>query len=152
MSEIVSIAYKPENLPDKPAHHYTRVPVQSAALIENYGIEGDRKGGNPKRNLNIMSFETLAELEGEGFNTVPGQMGEQIVIKGLNVNALAVGDRLQLGEAVIEVTDYRNGCDRFEALQGKQRTEVKGRMGIMARVVTGGTIAVGDPVSVLQQA
>jgi MOSC domain-containing protein YiiM len=152
MSEIVSIVYKPKGLPDQPSDHYTRVVVQSVALVENYGIEDDRKGGHPKRQVNIMSFETLAELASEGFNIEPGQMGEQIVVKGVNVNTLTEGDRVQLGEATIEVTTPRTGCDRFQALQGKNPADARGRLGVMARVVKGGHIAVGDPVMILQDA
>ncbi len=151
MSEIHSIVYKPSALPDKPAEQYTRVPLESAQLREGYGIEGDRKGGHPKRQLNIMSYETLQELEGEGFHVQPGQMGEQIIVKGLNINTLQPGSRVQFGaEAVIEVVENRHGCDRFEALQGKQRTEAAGRLGVIARVVHSGAIHVGDAVKTLE--
>lgn len=151
MSSIVSIVYKPEHLPSKPADHYSRIPLQSATLVANYGIEGDTKGGHPQRQLNLMSFETLQALSSEGFNVEPGQMGEQIVMQGVDVNALSAGDRMQIGDgAVIEVTVPRTGCDRFEALQSKLRTDASGRMGVMARVISGGVIRVGDKVKVLQ--
>jgi MOSC domain-containing protein YiiM len=152
MSEIVSIVYKPENLPDQPSDHYTRVPLASTTLVENYGIEGDRKGGHPKRQLNIMTAEVLAELQNEGFDTAPGRMGEQIIVKGINMNALQEGDQVQLGDAIIEIVSYRNGCDRFKALQSKDPADAKGRLGAMARVVKTGKIAVGDSVKVLQNA
>jgi MOSC domain-containing protein YiiM len=51
---------------------------------------------------------------------------------------------------VIEVISYRTGCDRFEAPQSKPREDAKGRLGVMAGVVTGGTIRVGDKVKVLE--
>ena len=152
MSEIYSIVYKPQNLPDQPSEHYTRVPLQTAALIENHGIEGDRKGGNPKRQLNIMTLEVLAELGKEGFTVEPGRMGEQIIVSGLNMNDLVEGDQVQLGDAVIEVVSYRTGCDRFKALQSKDPTDAKGRLGVMAKVVSGGQISVGDAVKVLENA
>jgi MOSC domain-containing protein YiiM len=76
-------------------------------------------------------------------------MGEQIVIAGLDPADLAGGARLQLGDAVVEVGIPRTGCARFEAIQDKPRQSAKGRLGFMARVVTGGEVAVGDRVSVL---
>jgi len=150
---ITSIVYKPGDTTSDPEDHYLRTSLDSAKLVTGYGIEGDRKGGNPKRNLNIMSFETLEALHQEGFSTLPGQMGEQIVIQGLNVGSLSEGDRLQFGEhACIEVVSHRTGCDRFEHIQGKTRQQAAGLMGVMAKVVADGMISVGDPVKLLQAA
>jgi MOSC domain-containing protein YiiM len=151
MAEIYSLVYKPqdENAPD----HYTRIPLESATLVAGHGIQGDLNGkGDPKRGLNVMSFETMAGLGGEGFQAQPGQLGEQIVVRGLDVDALPGGTRLQFGDsAVIEVVKLRTGCDRFEAIQGKSAKDAQGRLGIMARVVTGGTVRVGDPVTAVAE-
>lgn len=151
MISITSIVYKPEGIVSDEGEHYLRIPINSAHLIAGYGIEGDRKGGNPRRNLNIMSFETLEALHQEGFSTLPGQMGEQIVIQGLDVGNLSEGDRLQFGDhACIEVVNHRTGCQRFEHIQGKTPQQAAGRMGVMAKVVADGMIALGDPVKLLQ--
>ena len=153
MISVTSIVYKPEGIVSNEEDNYLRVPLNSAHLIAGYGIEGDRKGGNPERNLNIMSFETLAALHKEGFSTLPGQMGEQIVIQGLDVGNLSEGDRLQFGDhACIEVVNHRTGCQRFEHIQGRTPQQAAGRMGVMAKVVADGKIAVGDPVKLLQSA
>ena len=152
MAAIYSLVYRPRD--EHPAERYARTPLESAVLVAGYGIEGDFDGGgNPDRNLNIMAYETLVGLSREGFMTKPGEMGEQITIQGLDVNVLAPGTRLRFGDsAVIEVVKQRTGCERFEAIQGKPRTDAAGRMGVMARVVMGGTVRVGDPVSVLEVA
>lgn len=151
MIEIASIVYKPADLVSDPEAHYARVPLTSATLIVGHGIEGDRKGGHPQRQLNLMSFETLQALRAEGFQTEPGQMGEQIVIRGLDVGWLAEGDGLQIGaHACVEIVSHRTGCERFEHLQGKSPRLAAGRMGVMAKVVADGAIRVGDPVNVLR--
>ncbi|MGH2523590.1 MAG: MOSC domain-containing protein [Anaerolineales bacterium] len=153
MIEIISIVYKPESVGSDPKDHYARVPLASATLVVGRGIEGDRKGGHPNRQLNIMSLEALRELRAEGFRTGPGQMGEQIVIGGLDVGTLTAGDRLQTGDqAWVEVINPRTGCDRFERIQGKSPELAAGRLGVIAKVVTGGAIRVGDPVRVVHQA
>lgn len=152
MTQIASIVYKPTGV-DEPQDDYLRVDLDEANLIAGYGIEGDVKGGNPNRNLNIMSYETLTNLRTRGFYTEPGQMGEQIVIHQLDVDNLPAGARVQLGDsAVIEVVKPRTGCDKFERLQDRKREEAAGQMGVMAKVLVGGQIRVGDPVKVLQEA
>jgi MOSC domain-containing protein YiiM len=149
MAQIVSIAWSPQRSEPRPKDHYHRDSFSSAVLTVDRGIEGDRKGKGRDRQLNIMSAETLASLAAEGFKTGPGQMGEQIVLEGIEIDSLPVGARIRLGEsAVVEVTIARTGCDRFEHIQGKLTRLVRGRLGVMARVVTGGPIALGDPVTI----
>jgi len=152
MTQIASIVFKPAGV-DEPDDDYLRVDLDEATLLAGYGIDGDMKGGHPDRQLNIMSYETLTILRGQGFYTEPGQMGEQIVIHQLDVDSLAKGTRVQLGkDAIIEVGKPRTGCAKFERLQKRSIKQCEGRMGVMARVITGGVIRVGDPVKVLQQA
>jgi MOSC domain-containing protein YiiM len=148
MAQIVSIAWSPPTGQPRPKDRYHRDSFPSAVLSVDRGIEADRKSKGGDRQINIMSAATLACLASEGFKTGPGQMGEQIVLDGIEVDPLPVGARIRLGEsAVVEVTSARSGCDRFEHIQGKLKKLVRGRLGVMARVVTGGPIAVGDPVA-----
>ncbi len=153
MAAIYSIVYTPKGSTRQSPDAYVRVPLEKASLVVGHGIDGDRKGGNPNRQLNIMSYETLAALEKEGFTVKPGAMGEQIILEGLDVNQLQQGDRIRLGErALVEVVSHRNGCDRFQHIQGHHPSEAKGRLGIMAKVIQGGTIAPGDVVTQVESA
>lgn len=150
MAHVVSIVYRPRDIPTpRPQDRYARVPLERARLVEFHGIEGDAKGSSGDRQLNVMLAETMAELGTEGFQAGPGELGEQIVIAGLEPALLIEGTRIQLGSAVIEVGIPRTGCTRFEKIQGKQRQAAKDRLGALARVVTSGDVAVGDAVEVL---
>jgi MOSC domain-containing protein YiiM len=150
MPQIVSIVCTPNSITDqRPADRYARVPLAAAELLEDRGIAGDGKGSR-NRQLNLMAAETLAALRTEGFNTAPGELGEQIVLAGIDVDRLPAGTRLRLGgTAIVEVVLPRTGCARFEAIQGHAKETVAGRLGVMARVVRGGGIRVGDPVQLL---
>lgn len=110
----------------------------------------DRKGSQPERQLNVMALETLKQLRAKGYRTASGEMGEQIVVSGIAVDRLAAGTRLRLGkEAVIEALKPRTGCDRLRRIQGCTPAEVAGRLGMMARVLVGGTIQVEDAVALI---
>jgi MOSC domain-containing protein YiiM len=152
MGELVSIVYKPQDAVSDAAG-YARTPLREARLVVGHGIDGDLKGGCPKRHLNIMAAETLQGLASEGFGASPGQLGEQLILSGIAVDALPPGARLQIGtSARVELTEPRTGCGKFERHQGKRKEEASGRLGMMARVITEGIIRVGDPVQIVMGA
>ena len=152
MAEIFSICYQVEASVDEAPYQFSRVPTNSVTLVAGHGIEGDRKAGhNPKRHLNIMSQETLQVLADEGFRTNPGEMGEQLIIKGLDVASLEPGTEISIGEqAVVRVNSLREPCDWFAKVQGKSAKSAEGRVGVMASVMTGGRIRLGDRVRVVK--
>jgi MOSC domain-containing protein YiiM len=150
---IKSIMYKPKS---EPATHsdigYLRRPLTEASLVENYGIENDRKGGNPKRNLNVMDEITLKELGAEGYPTSAGELGENIILSGIDLRTLPVGTKLRLGdEAVIELGRHREPCEQLTPLDERMPETVIDRVGVMCRVAKSGKIKVGDPVEVLKE-
>jgi MOSC domain-containing protein YiiM len=151
MPHIVSVAYTPLDVERRPADRYARVSVERATLVEQRGILGDVKGAGGVRQLNVMRAQTLAELATEGRKTAPGEMGEQLVIAGLDPADFVQGVRLRIGaEAVIEIGKPREPCERFAHIQRTSKESGIGRIGVLARVVAGGEIVVGDPVRVTQ--
>lgn len=147
IATLKSIVYKPKDAPHLP-RGYQRVAVQAARLIADYGIEGDRKGGHPKRNLNVMDDLTLAELAAEGYPTGAGVLGENLILSGIDLRALPQGTHLQIGaEAIIRLLALRQPCEQLAELDSRMPDSVVGRVGYMCRVVRGGLIRVGDPVT-----
>jgi MOSC domain-containing protein YiiM len=150
VGHVVSIVYTPRDVAvRKPQDRFARVSVERVTLVEFCGIDGDAKGGTGDRQLNVMLAEFVAELGTEGFKTAPGELGEQIVLAGLDVATITKGTHLKIGAAVIAVGIPRTGCARFELIQGKTRQSAAGRLGFLATVVTGGEVAVGDAVEAL---
>ncbi|MHB8626261.1 MAG: MOSC domain-containing protein [Aggregatilineales bacterium] len=149
MITIQSIVYKPKGAPIEP-DRYTRIPIQGANLVAGFGIEGDRKGGNPKRNLNVMDDRTLVELRAEGYPTEPGTLGENLILAGVDLRTLPTGTHLRLGhDAVIKLISARVPCEQLTPIDDRMPENVTGRVGIMCRVVESGTIHVGDLVEIL---
>jgi MOSC domain-containing protein YiiM len=150
MASIYSIVYQPKDKTEEPPDRYNRIAVETANLIVEHGIEGDRKAGrNPQRNLNLLSLEWLMQLKPQGYKTEPGDFGEQIILSGLDVEKLAPGTRLQLGDdACVEITKLRTGCERLVTVQGRS-IDGLGPIGAMAKVIQSGPIKIGDPVNVL---
>jgi MOSC domain-containing protein YiiM len=157
MAQIYSITYQPvdQSYEGERFSAFIRVPVEEARLIAGHGIEGDAKAGrNPRRQLNLLSYEWLEGLRQQGYQTEPGAFGEQMIIRGLDVLTLQPGERLRLGNgACIEITKPRTGCTRLEAAQGVPipKEALKAGIGVLATVITSGVIRVGDSVEVVPQ-
>jgi MOSC domain-containing protein YiiM len=149
MANITSIVYQPHDRRYATGDvDFIREPLSSVELVAGRGLRGDRKGGNPNRQVNVLSREWLDEAAAQGYRAGPGQFGEQLIVEGLDVTALPLGTRLHLGDAAeLEIASRRTGCERLAAAQGQSIAGL-GPVGVMARVVTGGTIRVGDPVTV----
>jgi MOSC domain-containing protein YiiM len=149
MAHVLSIAYTPGNIERAPAERYARVSCERAVLVAGRGIEGDVKARPGKRQLNVMLAEGVARLREDGYRTAPGELGEQLVIAGVEEDAVQSGARLRIGEsAVVELGKLRTPCERFAGIQGSPAEAAKGRIGFMARVLAGGEIEVGSPVVV----
>lgn len=150
MSTITSITYRPADDPEPlPQVGYRRVELTEALLQEEQGIENDSKARS-LRNLNIMDATTLAELAAEGFPTTPGALGENLIIADLDLRTLERGTQLRLGEhVVVRIIVPRTGCAKLHGIDARMPDSVQGRVGVMAEVVQGGRITVGDPVAVL---
>ncbi len=148
LGTLVSITWKPSGT-DLFDNGFTRLAIDEADLVAGYGIDSDQKGGREGRHLNILDAEALQTLGADGFRTNPGQIGEQLIVEGVGVCGLDPGARIQIGDALIRMVKLRTGCDKFERHQGKCREDAAGRLGMMAEVLTGGRIQVGDPVTIV---
>jgi MOSC domain-containing protein YiiM len=82
----------------------------------------------------------------------PGMFGENLTVTGIDVNGARPGERWRIGSVVLEVTKPRSPCGNFRGWMGipgwlKQFREAE-RPGAYLRVITEGSISVGDEVEV----
>ena len=116
-------------------------------LIEESGAEGDRhlKRGS-RRQVLLMEQEVLDALQ-----LAPGDVREQVTVRGLDLNRLVFGARLRCGTALLEVAGPCRPCERMNEIHPGLERELEGRRGRFVRVVRTGTIAVGDEIVVESQ-
>ena len=117
--------------------------VQTAEAVANLGLKGDRHAQEGSlRQVLVMDAETLDSL-----GLSPGDIKENITIQGIDLPSLQAGQQMVLGaEATLEVTIPCEACDRLDELRTGLQQELQGRRGMLARVVRGGVIQVGDIV------
>jgi len=149
-----------------------QIAADGIRLVVGLGVEGDAHSGETVkhrsrvavdpaqpnlRQVHLIHAELLDELAGRGFVVGPGDLGENILTRGLDLLELSAGTRLHFGEAEIEVTGLRNPCAQIERFQSGLLAAVLDRTsdgalvrkcGVMGVVLSGGTVRAGDTITV----
>lgn len=122
--------------------------LPEARVVEDVGLEGcahARPEG--KRQVLLMDRETL-----EVFGLIPGIVRENITTDGIDVNRLAIGQRLEIGDVELQVSAVCDPCEQTEALRPGLQAAMLGRRGMLCKVVRGGLLRRGDEIVVMEQA
>jgi MOSC domain-containing protein YiiM len=156
------------------AAHGVRKPAAPAiTLVEGLGVAGDAHAGETVqhrsrvardptqpnlRQVHLIAEELHIQLRGGGLHVSPGDMGENVTTRGIELIALPAGTRLRLGsQAVVEVTGLRNPCAQLDTIQPGLMAATLGRdedgnlvrkSGVMGVVLAGGDVRVGDAIEV----
>lgn len=156
-----------------PRHSFHKPVVDRIRLLAGLGVEDDahlgvtvkhrsrvrRDPSQPNlRQLHLIHAELLDELAGRGFVVAPGELGENVTTRGIDLLGLPTGTRLRIGStAVAEVTGLRNPCTQLDTFQPGLMAAVLDRdaagnlvrkSGIMAVIVEGGDVVPGDEIHV----
>ncbi len=125
--------------------------IQSAKLIENFGIEGDIHGGDWHRQISFLALESIEKMREMGLpNLRPGAFAENITTEFISIPNLNVGDRVRIGtNAELEITQIGKECHTRCGIYYKVGDCVMPREGIFAKVIRSGNIFVNDAVTVI---
>jgi len=154
-------------------HAFSKPVLDSITLLEGLGIEGDaHMGRNVKhrsrvardpaqpnlRQVHLIHTELFDELLTHGHRIAPGDLGENVATRGLDILGLCARARLHFsGGPIVEVTGLRNPCAQIEnfrsgllaaVLDRDARGNVVRKAGIMGIVIKGGEIRPGDAIDV----
>ena len=152
------------------SHSFSKFAEDSIVLIEGLGVQGDahlgetvkhrsRVARDPTqpnlRQVHLLHAELFDELMAAGFAVWPGDLGENITTRGIDLLGLSAGARLHIGDALIEVTGLRNPCSQIDRFQKGLMAAVldhdaQGRLvrkaGVMGVVLAGGEVRAGHPI------
>jgi MOSC domain-containing protein YiiM len=165
MGEVVAVSARK-------GHGVGKTPRDNIVLQGGLGVQGDAHRGetvkhrsrarfNPSlpnlRQVHIMHVELFDELADKGFSVAPGQMGENISTRGIDLLGLPTGAHLKIGESVIELTGLRNPCIQLErmmpglmaaCLDRDADDNLVRKAGVMGIVITSGAVGPGDTILV----
>ena len=154
-------------------HLFSKAPALQISVVAGLGVIGDAHAGvtvkhrsrvakDPTvanlRQVHLMHAELFEELAAQGFSVAPGDLGENITTRGIDLLGLASGTLLRIGAtAVLKVTGLRNPCSQLDKFQPGLMKATLGRdaagglvrkAGVMSVVVSDGEIAPGDDIVV----
>jgi MOSC domain-containing protein YiiM len=152
---IVQISVSPGGVPKT---------AVAAARVTTLGLEGDKQRdrehhGGPERAVCLYAMEAIDTLRAEGHAIVPGAIGENVTVQGLEWAAVIPGSHLRLGDSVVlQVTRFTSPCmNIMPVFKGGDFSRVSekrhpGWSRVYARVLATGSIRPGDPVRLLSVA
>lgn len=124
--------------------------VDAAELVEDRGLVGNANQGG-RRQVTIIEQEVWQELMSD-FNAAlpPETRRANLMISGIRLEQ-SRGSILEIADCRLELLGEVKPCERMEeALPGlRQAMYSEWRGGAFGRVLTGGRIAVGDAVTLL---
>ncbi len=155
-------------------HNFSKEAQSEIELVRGMGVDGDSHSGRTVqhrsrvavdpdqpnlRQVHLIHEELFIELKEDGFDIRPGEIGENITTRGIDLLSLPVGTILKLGEkARVEITGLRNPCTQLDVfrkglmsavLEKKPDGSVIRKSGVMGIVLEGGKVRPGDLIQIV---
>ena len=143
MSKVVSV-----NISEKKGT--IKHQVEKIDLKVGLGIEGDAHAGDWHRQISLLDLSSFDKMHNNAsVELKPGIFAENITTEGIDLWALPVGTRLEIGETLLEITQIGKECHRHCQVFRQVGDCVMPREGIFARVVKEGSIKAGDSLKII---
>jgi len=115
-----------------------------------WGMEGDAHAGEWHRQISLLAGESIDNVKKILPTLKNGAFAENIITRGLDLTALAVGDRLRVGDGVLlEITQIGKECHNQGCAIKKATGDcIMPREGLFAKVIVGGLLKPGDSIEV----
>lgn len=128
-----------------PAKGTVKRAIDRCRFRPEHGIEGDAHAGNWHRQVSLLAHESIERMRQIYPAIDDGAFAENVVVEGMDLRSLAVGDHLWLGESVeLEVTQIGKECHHGCVIRQKTGDCIMPREGIFCRVLEGGDVSCGD--------
>jgi MOSC domain-containing protein YiiM len=120
--------------------------------LENWGIEGDAHAGDWHRQISLLAGESIDGVKELLPTLKNGAFAENIITRGIDLNILRIGDRLQIGdEVILEISQIGKECHNSGCAIKKATGDcIMPREGIFAQVVKGGVLIKEQKITVIK--
>jgi MOSC domain-containing protein YiiM len=133
--------------------------ARDRCVVRASGLDGDRQRdlrhhGGALRAVSLYSLERIQALQAEGHPILPGAIGENLTLAGVDWDALSIGTTLEIGAVYLTLTGHASPCANIAGAFHDQRfVRVSEKLHpgwsrYYARVDREGEVRVGDAVRV----
>ena len=121
--------------------------VGSARFVEDWGIQGDAHAGKWHRQVSLLSHEKVEAFRAGGAVVDDGAFGENLVVEGYDFKTLPIGTKFRCNDVELELTQVGKECHSHCEIYKVMGDCIMPREGVFTRVLHGGTISVGDELT-----
>lgn len=169
MSDIATVI----SVASDSGHNFSKPIKPAITLVAGLGVKGDAHAGvtvkhrsrvakdptQPNlRQVHLIHSELFDDLSEQGFEVSAGQIGENILTRGVALLDLPKGTKLKIGDAIIVLTGLRNPCHQLNQIQEglmqklvfkNEDGDVVRLCGVMGIVLQGGEVKPADKIDIV---
>ena len=123
-------------------------PVASAHLTAHHGIDGDAHAGPWHRQVSLLSYEKVEEVNRRGAQVTDGAFGENLLVSGIDFRTLPIGTVFETPHTKLRLTQIGKECHSHCAIYHRVGTCIMPHEGVFAEVLSGGDVAPGEVMTV----
>lgn len=125
--------------------------VDAIELKVGLGVVGDAHAGNWHRQVSLLPNEAVDELRTVLPELAAGDFAENILTQGADLKSLPVGTVLQVGEALLAITQIGKQCHNDCEIKRKVGKCAMPTQGVFAVVIKSGIVKAGDIICVVEE-
>ncbi len=125
--------------------------VGQSVAICNHGFKNDAHAADWHRQISLLAIESIEKMRQAGLDVGPGDFAENITTEGIDLVNLPVGTVLNIGEALLEVTQIGKVCHNRCAIYYQAGDCVMPKEGIFVKVIKNGLIKNGDSIRIVEK-
>ena len=144
MGKVIAVCISPEKGTQK-------TNVGSARFLEDWGIENDAHAGNWHRQVSLLSHDKIEAFRARGAQVEDGAFGENLVVAGFDFKSMPIGTKFRCNDVLLELTQVGKECHSHCAIYKVMGDCIMPREGVFTKVLHGGTISVGDELTIVEE-
>lgn len=126
-----------------------KTQIEKVNLIEEFGLENDAHGGKWHRQVSLLEKEKIDDFIARGGKVKFGDFGENFVTEGLALDKLQVGDKISIGDTLLEITQKGKQCHVKCNIYKMVGDCIMPKNGVFARVLKGGQVVLGEEIKLV---
>ena len=127
--------------------------ITEGSLKEDYGLVDDAHADCcTHRQVSLLAIESINKMRSLGLDVRPRDFAENLTTEGIDLPSLSAGTKISIGKGIIlEITQIGKECHTGCAIYRQIGKCIMPKEGVFAKVIRGGFVSAGDPITAIEQ-